>query len=321
MLTHSRLAAAIVISTVCCPSIRAQRPAPLVDHHQHLFSANTAALARGFRPIDARDLVGMLDAAGIDRAVVLSTAYMFSSPNRPSDENEYEHVKAENDWTSLQVARYPHRLRGFCGLNPLRDYAVEEIDRCARDPFMHFGIKMHFGNSDVDLDNAEHIARLQRVFRAANDHGMAVAIHLRSSITHQRPYGAREAHAFVESVLPSAPDVTVQVAHLTGGGTFDDPTVDEALSVFIQAFAADDSRVAHVWMDVSGVAGYGYWRENTAVIARRIREVGVRRILYGSDSANGTGLSPREAWAAFRELPLTAEEFRTIAANVAPYLQ
>ena len=30
---------------------------------------------------------------------------------------------------------------------------------------------------------------------------------------------------------------------------------------------------------------------------------------------------PREAWAAFRELPLTEEEFARIARNTAPYLR
>jgi predicted TIM-barrel fold metal-dependent hydrolase len=68
--------------------------APLVDHHQHLFSPAIAALisepppAQPVKPIDARDLVSLLDAAGIQRAVVLSVAYMFGSPNR-TVENEY----------------------------------------------------------------------------------------------------------------------------------------------------------------------------------------------------------------------------------------
>jgi hypothetical protein len=32
---------------------------------------------------------------------------------------------AENDWTSAQVAKYPHRLIGFCSVNSLRPYAVD----------------------------------------------------------------------------------------------------------------------------------------------------------------------------------------------------
>ena len=36
---------------------------------------------------------------------VLSLAYMYGNPNRPPVEQEYEAVKAENDWTSAQVAK------------------------------------------------------------------------------------------------------------------------------------------------------------------------------------------------------------------------
>ena len=169
----------------------AQEPVPAVDHHQHIFSADTAALASGFRLIDAADLIALLDEAGIRRAAVLSTAYQWSNPNRPPVENEYARVNAENDWTSEQVARFPDRLRGFCGLNPLRDYALDEIARCSANRSLRSGIKLHFGNSDVDLDNPDHIVRLQRVFRAANDRGMAIVIHMRSSVTRNRGRGPR----------------------------------------------------------------------------------------------------------------------------------
>jgi len=48
----------------------------------------------------------------------LLQGYQFGNPNRPPVEDEYAKVRAENDWTSEQIARYPDRLRGFCGLNP-----------------------------------------------------------------------------------------------------------------------------------------------------------------------------------------------------------
>jgi uncharacterized protein len=45
------------------------------------------------------------------------------------------------------------------------------------------------------------------------------------------------------------------------------------------------------------------------------------RILYGTDSAQGGNLRPKEAWAAFRKLPLNEAEFAQVAGNVAPYLK
>jgi hypothetical protein len=55
------------------------------------------------------------------------------------------------------------------------------------------------------------------------------------------------------------------------------------------------------------------------LIATRIRELGVQRILCGTD---GLGInSARDGWAAFLKLPLTDAEFRTIANNVPPYMR
>lgn len=48
--------------------------------------------------------------------------------------DEYTEVGRENDWTSTQVAKYRDRLLGFCSVNPLRPYALEEIAHCVQDP-------------------------------------------------------------------------------------------------------------------------------------------------------------------------------------------
>ena len=294
---------------------------PLTDYHQHLFSPAITKLSSGANSLAASDLIALLDSAGIRRALVLSTAYQFGNPNRPPVQDEYTQVKAENDWTSEQVARFPERLRAFCGVNPLKDYALDEIARCAKDPHLHFGLKLHFGNSDVDLENAQHVEQLRRVFRAANEHRMAIVIHMRSSVTKKRPYGAAQARAFVTDVLPAAGDTPVQIAHLAGAGGYDDPLVDQALGVFADAISNGEARMRHLYFDVSGVAGYGNWADKADLIARRIRQLGVQRVLYGSDGAGGGNLAPREAWLAFRKLPLSDSEFRTIANNVAPYMR
>jgi hypothetical protein len=39
----------------------------------------------------------------------------------------------------------------FCGFNPLKDYALDELARCAGTPLLRHGIKLHFGNSNVQL--------------------------------------------------------------------------------------------------------------------------------------------------------------------------
>jgi predicted TIM-barrel fold metal-dependent hydrolase len=315
-----RFRCSVLVATLILATVPA-RTQPLIDYHQHLLSPSAAKLASLPNPFMARELIQLLDSAGVGRALVLSLAYQYSNPNKPSVEDEYAEVRRENDWTASQVAQFPDRLRAFCGVNPLKSYAIAEIERCARNPYLHYGLKLHFGNSDVDLDDPSQLAQLRRVFRTADKRRMAIVVHMRPSVTRNRPYGAREAENFLNEVLPSAPHVPIQIAHLAGAGGFDDPSVNGALSVFITAIAKRDPRIAHVYFDISGVAGVGQRREKRALIAERIREIGVDRILWGSDGAFGGGMTPSQALAAYRDLPLTQQEFQTIDTNLAPYMR
>lgn len=317
----SALLARFSLIVLLCLPLGRLAAAPRVDHHQHLFSPAIIALLAPppgrdqLRELPAQALVAHLDAAGIRRATVLSVAYMFGSPARQVAD-EYAKVMAENDWTAEQAGRYPDRLRAFCGFNPLKDYALRELERCAAHPGLRHGIKLHFGNSDVQLDKPEHVARLQEVFRAANRHRMAIVLHLRASVSLKRPYGAAQARAFLEHLMPLATGIPVQVAHFAGTGPgYVDPPANEVMGVFAEAAARKDPLTRNLYFDVSSIATPDIAPEHARELVARIRMVGLDRILYGSDAATPGRLAPREAWAAFRALPLSPDEVRRIAAN------
>lgn len=194
----------LLIASILASTLRGQCQ-PSIDYHQHLLSPWVAELGSLPAPLTARDLIPLLDAAGVQRALVLSLAYQYGNPNKPTVPDEYTLVQRENDWVAQQVAEYPDRLRTFCGVNPLKPYAVSEVERCSKNPNLRWGLKLHFGNSDVDLGDPHQVAELKRVFRAADDHGMAIVVHMRPSVTRKRPYGAKEAEIFLNEVLPSAP--------------------------------------------------------------------------------------------------------------------
>jgi predicted TIM-barrel fold metal-dependent hydrolase len=288
-------------------------PAPAIDHHQHLLTKEMAE--PGQKPIDAKSMIAMLDAAGIRRAVLLSNAFRFGSPDSPAT-NEYAKVVAENDWTAHEAAKYPQRLIAFCSFNPLKEYALDELARCARDKRFGQGIKLQFGNSGVNLDDPTDIALLRRVFRAANSNGMAIIVHLRTQ--RPNPYGAAQALGFLDEVLPAAPDVPVQIAHLAGGGGYGDAAMDGALDVFMAAIGRQDPRVKNLWFDIALIAGN---ETQGPRIAQRLRALGLARILYGSDGGDPTDPPAKEMLAIWRKLPLTPEEFRAIESNTAPYLR
>lgn len=260
----------------------------------------------------AEQLIAQLDEAGIQRAAVLSAAYWFGSPTmRKAEGDEYTNVRAENDWTIQEVARFPTRLVAFCSFNPLKDYALQEIDRCAKLPQVK-GFKLHFANSGVDVRNPQHVEKVRRVFAAANERRLAIVAHLWVG---EETYGREDAEIFLSQILPAAPDIPVQIAHFAGGGP---GYTDEALAVYAEAIAANDPRTKNLYFDIATVADIQPV-EVLQKFAQRIRQVGLQRVLYGTDA----GPPPaRQSWANFRAtVPLSDEEIRTIAGNVAPYFR
>lgn len=265
------------------------------------------------RPFTADDLVRLMDQAGIRRAVVLSAAYAFSDKDLPPSPDEYANVRAENDWTARQVVQFPDRLVGFCAVSPIQEYALAEIRRCATELHLR-GLKLHFGNSGVDIAQPEHLAMVQAVFREANGLGLPIAVHVQRG---DDP-GVEQAEILLAQVLPLAPDIVVQIAHLAGSGP---GWNDEALAVFAEAVARGDPRTARLYFDLATVAE-DQSHDRLTQLARRIRQIGVGRILYGSDGAWGGRPTPRQQWGMFQGMvPLSEAEIAAIARNAAPYLE
>lgn len=290
---------------------------PVADHHQHVYSPAAAAYmsaTSAMRPVSARDLIAQLDAAGIERAAVLSVAYVYGQPARTLAE-EYARVRAENDWAARQAAEYPERLVALCSVDPLRDYALAELARCAASPEFGRGIKLQPAAGGALLEDAAQVERLRRVFRSANARDMAIVLQLQET-------GVREARLLLEQLLPHAPDVPVQVAYVgeRPDGREAAPQL-AALAVLADAAARQDPRMRHVWLDVTAFARPGLSAADARRLVRRLRQVGMERVLYGSDAEIGIEVRPREAWAAFRSLPLTDAEAARVANNVMSYLR
>jgi len=223
------------------------------------------------------ELVEQLDAAGIRHAAVLSWAYQFGGVGRRVTD-EAAKVRAENDWTAEQVARFRDRLVGLCSFNPLKPYALDELDRCMRDSRLA-GVKLHFTTAGIDLRNPEHVARLRAVFRAANARRFPIVVHLR---TLDPAYGRPDAEVFLDEVVTEASHSGVYIAHLAGWGGYG-PETDAAMEVFANAAAAGDPRTKNLYFDLSGVVSPDAPDDLKELLVRRIRQVGTDRILFAID--------------------------------------
>ncbi|HYO75026.1 MAG TPA: amidohydrolase family protein [Thermoanaerobaculia bacterium] len=318
-------------STVRTAPLRRDEIVLAVDHHQHFASAGTVGMlnsrmppgAARLEPITAERVIALLDEAGIRRAVVLSGAFTFGGrsfdPERStlSPAELTARVRAENEWTLSEVARYPTRLTAFCSFHPQAESAMAELRWCA-DQSGFVGVKLHLEESDVDLTNESHAVAVRRIFAEANRLRMPIVIHPRNN----RVDAVATTEAFLTRILPAAPDVPVQIAHLHGGGMYS----EAALKLYADAVSSGNPATRNLLFDVTDVIRTSpKGGADASVIEGMValmRRIGMERMLYGSDPAVMGRLAPREGWAEFkRVMPLTDEEIARIAANVAPYLR
>ena len=317
---------------------------PAADHHAHLQSAIAARLLNegeisqpGTSGVEekeeaqtAADLIAQLDAAGIRRSVALSDAYRLGSPF-VHVQGEAAAVDAENDWTRSQVLLYPQRLVGFCSVNPTRPYALAAIKHCARIG-LRGGLKLHLANAQFHFDDEAQIRMLREVFAEADRLRMPVLIHLRSDANWN---AKRSVQVFLSQVLPSAPDIPVQIAHLGGWGGYDRIT-DEALSAFADFCAAHPGSCRRLYFDIAAVvlkptdgnAAPGsdlrsLWDEQKDFsdgptrLAANLRRIGLSRILFATDWPVVTATD--YARTLRTNLRLTPAEVDQIFSNLAPY--
>jgi predicted TIM-barrel fold metal-dependent hydrolase len=161
---------------------------------------------------------------------------------------------------------------------------------------------------------------------------MPILIHLRSDDVWD---GKRSVQIFMDQVLPLAPDIAVQVAHLGGWGGYD-RTTDDAFSALASACAAHPSRCRRLYFDIAAVVlnptdgnavpgsdlrslwdAQKDFSDGPNRLAANLRRIGLSRILFATDWPNVTA---SEYLLTLRtNLRLTPVETDQIFSNLAPY--
>lgn len=270
------------------------------DYHVHLQDSATVEL--GFRMLkafhevpkrtdslvlNADTVIERLNRVKFKKARIISNAYWFGSPFTPI-ENEYEEVEKQNDWTAEQAARYPGRLVAFMSVNPLKPYALKEIQRCVKSGGFG-GLKLHFANSKVNLLDKTQVLRLQKVFELANKSHLFLLVHFRDK---ENWNGKANAEIFLNHLLPFTKETKIVIAHMGGWGKFDKST-DEALKVFAAYINKVDTKINNLYFEVSAVVPSTKGekqkvnskenRDGFILLNKRIKEIGTDRILFGTD--------------------------------------
>jgi predicted TIM-barrel fold metal-dependent hydrolase len=298
---------------------------PAADCHMHLSSQEIsdqmlAKIPPQMIPGDlelkkrsAQDMIAVLDQVGIKKAFALSAAYVWGMDIIQAGPSEYDKVRFENDYSAGEAAKFPNRLTPFFSFNPLKDYAIEEMERCI-DQLNMRGLKLHLTNSNVNLREPEHLERVRDVLTHAAQRNIPALFHFRSRV---RDFGPRDAQIFVDQILMKIPKLKVQIAHLGSWGGYDDLTA-EVFDTFIQAYEEErglqkinfyiDISVVLLEKEVSGMQPAT--PEQSSNLAHQLRRWGIDHVLWGSDwPATESGESLQLI---LEKLPLSNEEFQTI---------
>ena len=316
------LAAVLAASTMMLASAPAMAEPVATDHHVHVHSpaildflpAYCSSLGRisacpevFTRPLTVDDLLADMDAAGVRRAFLMSTAYLAESPMMvPARHDAPDLIRAANDFTVDLARRHPDRLSAFVSVNPLTPTALPEIARWADDPFAA-GVKLHLTNSDVDLRDPDDVAALARVFRAAAAGDMTIMIHMR---TRAEDYGAKDVGVFLDQVLPQAQGVPVMIAHSGGWGGLDDNTW-AAMTAFAEALEEHPDTSRSLSFDLAQVFDAETSEADLLRLVALMRRIGIDRFVAGSDWPFS---GPLNAYLndVFARLPLTPAEAELI---------
>ncbi|REJ79382.1 MAG: hypothetical protein DWQ47_01180 [Acidobacteria bacterium] len=285
---------AVAAMTSSGPSVSRSEPT-LFDHHVHLLSPDLVkdwkSLGVPFsRPDEFYSAVPKDVAEGrVKKAFVLSMAYLYGSDwfaeLKFGPKKELESVRRENDFIANVVASNSEKLIGFCSVNPQKEYAFEELERCSRKKGMK-GVKLHLLNSGVELGDNGHISGLRKIFGWAERDRVPLMIHLNA----YDPMGPSEMAEAFANLLAAFPDLEVYIAHLGGSGGYSERG-RKILRAFVDRIAKDKSfSTMNINFEISAVVllleSDGVEppsEEQLALLTNDLRDLGLERIVFGTD--------------------------------------
>ena len=272
----------------------AAAPAEITDHHVHVMSPAMIAMWKSmgipFGKPDAAyaDMDSIINRLGTKNMKLISMAYVYSSGEFGTGQgNIRDMVRAENDYLALQKSKYPATIEAYYGIDPMADFAMEEIVRC-NDSLKLEGLKLHFNASQVYLTERKYQEKVKQVLGYAADHQIPVLLHFDNS---HRRFGMPDLEILSDSILAFIPKIHLQIAHLGTSGGFNSRTKS-----FIDAYLElirDPAHPLHrhqVVFDISAVAldkdSDGVPRldeEAFEELAIYLRKVGMNKLVFATD--------------------------------------
>ncbi|MBT2163646.1 amidohydrolase family protein [Zobellia barbeyronii] len=277
---------------------------------------------------NANEIEKSLDSTIFNRAVVLSGAYFAGMPEMELDiETQRKLTRSENEFIAHQVSS-SEKMYGFFSINPLAEYAAEE-SRYWVDSGKFHGIKLHFGNSNFDYRNANHIKKMQDLLKLIDSSSMYVMLHGR---TRNPEFGKEDMDILINEIIPYAPETTWILAHAGGWGGYDDAT-DAALTTIIDALNSNKLDKSKIYIDLSAIVvpesdkkNYPISRDTlenqTRNFINRFHTLDNENWIFGSDWVpNENDLEPYYYFNELMRAGLNEQELKRIISNKLDFIE
>lgn len=214
------------------------------------------------------------DSIGLNRAIVLSNAY-----NKMSYK---DHARTQNAFVAKEVAKNKKRLAGACAINPLSDWAKDEMKQCHQEGLRV--LKLHTMASGMDLKTKEHQKILKDTLTLAQQYNYTVLIHG----NFPKAKRGNEAEILLKQ-LQEFPKTRFIIGHLMG-------MEYETLKTFKHPNFLVEISVVPIWVKTP---------EQKENLVKVMRLVGMEKFIFGSD---WPVIHPAETLKALQALPLTTGE-------------
>jgi len=262
------------------------------DGHVHIMSPKLIedwkALGIPFSKEDYHysNIDSILKRDGATTIALIGMGYVYGSQEFYKGKDGHKALQRENDYLFNASKKYPKRIIPYFAIDPLKEYALEEMERCLAKNTQS-GLKLHFNASQVYLTEPAHLEKVIPVFKLAAQSKLPILLHFDNS--HPK-FGETDVEILVDSILRDLPPVKLTIAHFGTSGGFNQKTKN-VLDTFILLFSKSEILRKHtILFDISGVAldknseGVKKLTDTEfAELKRYIDKLGKDRIVFGTD--------------------------------------
>jgi predicted TIM-barrel fold metal-dependent hydrolase len=238
---------------------------------------------------DGSQMIADMDAAGVDKAVIMTVDWGPDLADRVS-------LHDLHTYTSDLVGRYPDRLVPFAGIDPRRPEAADVLEWAIRDLGFK-GLKLYPPAGFYPYDRAAF-----PLYEICAARGVPVAFHTGEALAITPSRWANP--LFIQDIHSSFPTLPVWLCHAGARIWW-----DEALSTAAHGIGTSLELSCWIWDDLDDALEERFVRH----LDEARNKIGIGKLIFGSDHVSGRRVRGREFmpmvvnW--FRDLPTIARKY------------